>query len=162
MSSVGSGHSSRRCNLDPSLPDGTHSGIAILSTLTSVTPLCVCVCTCLNECVCVCVHVYVNVTLKSLSSHASLSKAQAIWCPLSESFYLACFDETSEILYVGGQTLTAKVRSQPRRPRREANLYLYNTRSILASIHFNQMNLERPQFTFRGMAATFFSSQFSS
>ena len=78
----------------------------------------VCVCVyllewvCVCVCVCVCVHVYVNVTLKALSGHASLSKAQAIWCPLSESFYLACFDETSEILYVGGQASTAKVRSQ--------------------------------------------------
>lgn len=43
------------------------------------------------------VHVYVNVTLRSLSSHASLSKAQAIWCPLSEDFYLAFLDRTAKM-----------------------------------------------------------------
>lgn len=45
--SVAPGHSSQRCNLDLGLPDGTHSGIAILSTLTSVTLLRVCVLVCM-------------------------------------------------------------------------------------------------------------------
>lgn len=58
---------------------------------------------------------YINVTLRSLSIHASLSKAQAIWCPLSECFYLAFLDKGPELLCVGGQTFTAKVRSQQHR-----------------------------------------------
>ncbi len=97
MSSVGLGHSSRTCNLDPSLPDGTHSGTAILSTLTSVTLLRVCVYS-LNERVCTCACLY-ECDTTSLSSYASLFEAQAIWCPLSEIFYLACF----EMPFVGGQ-----------------------------------------------------------
>lgn len=50
-------------------------------------------CSNLLERMCVSVLVYVNVTLRSLCSNASLSKAQAIWCPLSEHLPRYCMQE---------------------------------------------------------------------
>lgn len=64
--SAGTGHNSWRCNLDLRSPDGIHSGIAILSTVTCVTlkrmGMCVyllhvcvhaCLCAYMHACVCV-------------------------------------------------------------------------------------------------------------
>lgn len=45
-----------------------------------------------------------------------------------------CLDETSEILYVGGQTFTAKVKSQQSLFHHVANLDLYMPCTILATI----------------------------
>lgn len=101
MSRVAPGHNSRMRNLDPSLPDGSHSGIAILSALTSVTLSGMCARTCSSGRVRR-VHAYVNVTPRGLPIHASLSKAQAIWCPLSERFYLAFPDKAPAMPRVGG------------------------------------------------------------
>lgn len=64
-------------------------------------------------------------TLRNLSSQASLSEAQAIWRPLPELI------ETSEILYGVGQTFTVKVESLQSRFHHMANLDLYISCPIL-------------------------------